>query len=99
MIGTLGGFDGHGNMVVLYTVERMVFDRYYCDLPIGLVIVRGEEVVVCGELDPTAPELPSNMILVTRYEMNEARKAERNSSFLRTNMRRLMNFLECVSDD
>ncbi|KAL3692292.1 hypothetical protein R1sor_005943 [Riccia sorocarpa] len=93
MIGTMGSFDQHGAIVLLKTIERMIFRRYYCDVPMGVFIARGEEVIFCGEVDPTVPQLPPHMLLVTRDEINERRKAARNTSYLKRTMRTRMSFL------
>ena len=52
----LGGSDGSrlilwlANLVIDMTVERTHLGRYYADRPIGVMVIRGENVVLMGEI-------------------------------------------------
>eukprot|EP00615_Pteridomonas_danica_P013336 CAMPEP_0114337992 /NCGR_PEP_ID=MMETSP0101-20121206/6744_1 /TAXON_ID=38822 ORGANISM="Pteridomonas danica, Strain PT" /NCGR_SAMPLE_ID=MMETSP0101 /ASSEMBLY_ACC=CAM_ASM_000211 /LENGTH=131 /DNA_ID=CAMNT_0001470435 /DNA_START=6 /DNA_END=401 /DNA_ORIENTATION=- len=52
LVGTMRSFDQFSNMVLEGTVERHIAKGLKFDLPLGLYIVRGDNVVVLGELDP-----------------------------------------------
>lgn len=41
----------------------------YCDVPLGLYVIRGENVVLIGELDREKDELPSHMTCVSEAEI------------------------------
>ncbi|KAL7266085.1 hypothetical protein RUND412_011382, partial [Rhizina undulata] len=39
------------NLVLQGTIERLYVDNLYCDIPRGVFIVRGENVLLLGEID------------------------------------------------
>eukprot|EP01095_Lingulamoeba_sp_RSL-Kostka_P001021 TRINITY_DN1140_c1_g1_i1.p1 TRINITY_DN1140_c1_g1~~TRINITY_DN1140_c1_g1_i1.p1 ORF type:complete len:128 (-),score=39.54 TRINITY_DN1140_c1_g1_i1:5-388(-) len=51
LIGYLRSFDQYANLVLEDTIERIYIDKEYGDIPLGLFIVRGENVVLLGEID------------------------------------------------
>ena len=48
--GALRSFDQFGNMVLESARERHYVGNKYADIPLGLYIIRGENVVLLGEL-------------------------------------------------
>jgi hypothetical protein len=38
------------NLVIDMTVERTHLGRYYADKPVGVMVIRGENVVLMGEI-------------------------------------------------
>lgn len=50
-IGVLRSWDQYANLVLQDTVERIFVQRIYADIPRGIFIVRGENVVLLGEID------------------------------------------------
>ncbi|KAK4343341.1 hypothetical protein RND71_036435 [Anisodus tanguticus] len=48
-LGTFRSFDQHANIVLEGTSERVMVGNLYCDIPLGLYIVRGENVMLIGE--------------------------------------------------
>ncbi|CCJ28830.1 unnamed protein product [Pneumocystis jirovecii] len=51
LIGILRSFDQYANLVLQGTVERIYVDQVYGDIPRGVFIIRGENVVLVGEID------------------------------------------------
>ncbi|QSL65606.1 hypothetical protein MERGE_002919 [Pneumocystis wakefieldiae] len=51
LIGILRSFDQYANLVLQETTERIYVDQVYGDIPRGVFIVRGENVVLLGEMD------------------------------------------------
>jgi len=51
LVGKLRSFDQFMNLILEDTCERALLGKKYCDVPIGLYIVRGENIVLLGELD------------------------------------------------
>ncbi|TFJ83692.1 hypothetical protein NSK_004796 [Nannochloropsis salina CCMP1776] len=51
LVGVLRSFDQFSNMVLEDTYERHVVDGKYGDLPLGLYLVRGDAVVLLGEVE------------------------------------------------
>jgi U6 snRNA-associated Sm-like protein LSm1 len=54
------------NVVLERAIERIIVGELYCDLPLGLYIIRGENVVLIGELVSTEqPQSTMNRILLS----------------------------------
>lgn len=49
LIGDLLSFDQYSNIVVSNTAERKVIGGKYFDEPLGLYVIRGENVVLIGD--------------------------------------------------
>lgn len=45
-----------GNLVMHNTIERIHVGKKYGDIPLGVFIIRGENVVLIGDLDPEKEE-------------------------------------------
>ena len=52
VLGVLRSFDQFANLVLEGATERLIAGSLYCELPLGLFIIRGENVVLLGEIDP-----------------------------------------------
>ncbi|KAL8458732.1 hypothetical protein ACS0TY_036295 [Phlomoides rotata] len=50
LLGLLRSFDQFANAVLEGACERVIVGDLYCDIPLGLYIIRGENVVLIGEL-------------------------------------------------
>lgn len=51
LVGVLRSFDQFLNLVIEDTSERILMTGIYCDVPLGLYIVRGDNIVLLGEID------------------------------------------------
>ncbi|XP_043542402.1 U6 snRNA-associated Sm-like protein LSm1 [Chiloscyllium plagiosum] len=51
LIGYLRSIDQFANLVLQQTLERIHVGRKYGDIPRGIFVVRGENVVLLGEID------------------------------------------------
>ncbi|XP_062174668.1 sm-like protein LSM1B [Alnus glutinosa] len=83
-MGILRSFDHHSNAVLQGAFERVVVGHLYCDIPLGVFVVRGEEVILTGELGMEEERL--SLQLMTRVSMAEikrARKDEREAEDLK----------------
>ncbi|XVE70729.1 hypothetical protein DITRI_Ditri10aG0094200 [Diplodiscus trichospermus] len=94
LLGLLRSFDQYANVVLEGACERVIVGDLYCDVPLGLYVIRGENVVLIGELDLEKEELPSHMIPVSAAEIKRAQKAEREAKDLKGSMRKRMEFLD-----
>ncbi len=56
LVGTLRSFDQYMNLILENTCERMIGDGKYADNPLGLYIVRGDSIVLMGEVDSEQEE-------------------------------------------
>jgi len=77
--GWLRSFDQYANLVLDGTVERLVSDAAYCDIEIGIFIVRGENVMMLGEIDPEGEarfqaSIPAASEKVVREQLESARE-------------------------
>ncbi|KOM57045.1 hypothetical protein LR48_Vigan11g007700 [Vigna angularis] len=73
-MGTLRSFDQFANAVLEGACERVIVGDLYCDIPLGLYVIRGENVVLIGELDLEKEELPEHMTRVSTAEIKRAYK-------------------------
>ncbi|CAL1399618.1 unnamed protein product [Linum trigynum] len=94
LMGILRSFDQFANAVLEGACERVIVGELYCDIPLGLYVIRGENVVLIGELDLEREELPPQMTCVSAAEIRRAQKAEREASDLKGTMRKRMEFLD-----
>ncbi|KAK8584900.1 hypothetical protein V6N13_138843 [Hibiscus sabdariffa] len=83
LMGTLRSFDQFANAVLEGACERVIVGDLYCDIPLGLYVIRGENVVLIGELDLEREELPPRMTRVSVAEIRRAQKAEREATDLK----------------
>uniref|UniRef100_A0AC34QLD9 U6 snRNA-associated Sm-like protein LSm1 n=1 Tax=Panagrolaimus sp. JU765 TaxID=591449 RepID=A0AC34QLD9_9BILA len=76
LVGYLRTIDQFANLVLHNTVERIHVDNHYGDIQRGIYLVRGENVVLAGELDEE--HRPNNLIKVSVDEILElqAKKIE-----------------------
>ena len=53
IVGFLRSFDQFANLVLETAMERIVVGNLFAEKPLGLYVVRGENVVLLGEVDDT----------------------------------------------
>lgn len=51
LIGYLRSIDQFANLVLHQTIERIHVGRQYGDIPRGIFVIRGDNVVLLGEID------------------------------------------------
>ncbi|CAH8582976.1 unnamed protein product [Schistosoma turkestanicum] len=51
-IGFLRIIDQFGNVVLHNAVERIHVEKKFCDIPQGILLIRGENITIIGELNP-----------------------------------------------
>eukprot|EP00941_MAST-03F_sp_MAST-3F-sp1_P004103 g4103.t1 len=83
LVGWLRSFDQFTNFVIEETFERRYVGDLYGDIPLGLYIVRGENVVLLGEIDPERERnntkltrVSADQILAAQEEEEEEAQAE-----------------------
>lgn len=87
LIGYLRSVDQFGNIVLHRTIERIHVDKEYGDIPRGIFIVRGENVVLLGEIDREKEEnLP-----LTEVSVDDILDVQRREQELKQDQKRLMN--------
>lgn len=50
VVGILRSYDQFANLVLQDTVERIIVEDKYSDIPRGVFVIRGENVVLLGEI-------------------------------------------------
>lgn len=61
-------FDQFANLIMEQSVERIVVGQLYAEVALGLYVVRGENVVLLGEIDE-ARDPPAALRRVTHAEI------------------------------
>ena len=51
LVGKLRSFDQYLNLMLEDAHERVLLPGKYCDVPLGFYIVRGDTIVLLGEID------------------------------------------------
>lgn len=92
ILGTLRSFDQFANIVLQDAVERIIVGSSYSDIPLGLYIVRGENVVLMGEVDEATET--QGLTMVDNDEIKRAREAEKAAEKLKGEMLSRMDFLD-----
>ena len=92
ILGTLRSFDQFANIVLENAVERIIVGQSYSDIPLGLYIVRGENVVLMGEVDEVRET--EGLTAVDNDEIKRAREAEKAAEKLKGEMLKRMDFLD-----
>ncbi len=86
IIGVLRSFDQFANLVVESAFERIFVGEQYGDIPLGLQLIRGENVVLLGEVDPERP-VPPGLREVSAQEIKQALRDEREMNKLKATLR------------
>jgi U6 snRNA-associated Sm-like protein LSm1 len=72
--------------------ERIIVGTQYAEVPLGLHVVRGENVVLLGEVDE-ALEPPAGLTLVSEAEIKRAQKADKEAEKMKGLIRSRFDFL------
>ncbi|AQZ11704.1 LSM1 (YJL124C) [Zygosaccharomyces parabailii] len=84
LFGVLRTFDQYANLILEYCVERIYFTEKneYAEEPRGLFMVRGENVVMLGEVDIDKEDQPlENMERISFKEALRAKRVHDESRF------------------
>lgn len=93
LMGTLRSFDQFANLIIEHTVERVIVGTSYHDKVLGLQIVRGENVVLLGEVDE-AREPPPTLRAVSEAEIKAAQQEEAEAEKMKGLIRSRLDFLD-----
>ncbi|CAL5221532.1 g3740 [Coccomyxa viridis] len=93
LIGTLRSFDQFANLVLEGAVERIVVGNLYAEDPLGLYVVRGENVVLLGDIDG-ADDPPAVLQKVSIQDIRQAQRAEKEQEKIKKSMKARMDFLD-----
>ncbi|KKK15126.1 small nuclear ribonucleoprotein [Aspergillus rambellii] len=77
LIGVLRTWDQFANLVLQDTVERIYAGNLYADIPRGVFLVRGENVLLLGEIDlDKEDDIPSTIQKAPFQEVFELKQKE-----------------------
>ena len=78
IIGILRSFDQFANIVLEEAVERVVVGKRFADVPLGLYVIRGENVVLLGQIvRADDPPTPTAMNVLAHRTRQHARRPTR----------------------
>ena len=92
IIGFLRSFDQFANIVLENACERIIVGTSFSHIPLGLYIVRGENVVLMGDIDETIET--EGLTEVSNEEIKREREAEKAADKFKGEMLKRMDFLE-----
>ncbi|KAL4918173.1 hypothetical protein BDW62DRAFT_181977 [Aspergillus aurantiobrunneus] len=79
LIGVLRTWDQFANLVLQETIERMYAGNLYTDINRGVFLVRGENVLLLGEIDlDKEDDMPPNITKAPFKEVFELKQKEDN---------------------
>uniref|UniRef100_A0A7S3UC68 U6 snRNA-associated Sm-like protein LSm1 n=1 Tax=Picocystis salinarum TaxID=88271 RepID=A0A7S3UC68_9CHLO len=93
IVGVLRSFDQFANVVLENAYERIIVEDVYGDIPLGVYVIRGENVVIMGEVN-LAKEVPTALRRVSAPEIQQAKRAEKAADGLKETMRKRFDFLD-----
>lgn len=67
LVGKLRSFDQFMNLILEDTHERLLLPGKYSDVPMGLFIVRGDTIVLMGEVD-SDPDTEADSMKLERVD-------------------------------
>ncbi|KAJ5732087.1 hypothetical protein N7493_003568 [Penicillium malachiteum] len=77
LIGVLRSWDQFANLVLQDTIERIYAGNLYADVPRGIFLVRGENVLLLGEVDlDREDDIPPSVRQASFEEVFELKKKE-----------------------
>ncbi|KAJ5925121.1 hypothetical protein N7454_007760 [Penicillium verhagenii] len=77
LVGVLRSWDQFANLVLQDTVEKIYAGKVYADVPRGIFLVRGENVLLLGEVDlDREDDLPTTVTKAPFEEVFELKKQE-----------------------
>eukprot|EP00164_Ancoracysta_twista_P009070 GFYU01013308.1.p1 GENE.GFYU01013308.1~~GFYU01013308.1.p1 ORF type:complete len:133 (-),score=25.16 GFYU01013308.1:605-1003(-) len=92
LLGTLRSYDQYANLVLENTIERVVSGEKFGDIPLGLYLIRGENVALIGELDlEKAAVDPPGLTRVSIDDILRAKEAEQESKEAQKGLRQQIN--------
>ncbi|VEN46711.1 unnamed protein product [Callosobruchus maculatus] len=86
LIGYLRSVDQFANLVLHQTIERIHVGKEYGDIPRGVFIVRGENVVLLGEIDTEKTDIP-----LTEVSVDDILDAQRKEQELKHEKQKLLS--------
>lgn len=105
LIGFLRSIDQFANLVLQHTIERIHVGKKYGDIPRGIFVIRGDNVVLLGEIDrdnegtSTLEKVPIEEILEMQREEQVSRQQEEEQKRRALLERGIMLCNDMIQDD
>mmetsp|Transcript_13933 Transcript_13933/g.28246 ORF Transcript_13933/g.28246 Transcript_13933/m.28246 type:complete len:130 (+) Transcript_13933:105-494(+) len=93
IIGIMRSFDQFSNIVLEHAEERVVVGKCFADVPLGLYVIRGENLVLLGQIDDAKEEVAVNTLMqrVPIEEILMAKKEEAERQKLKAKLSKQIN--------
>mmetsp|Transcript_31657 Transcript_31657/g.80804 ORF Transcript_31657/g.80804 Transcript_31657/m.80804 type:complete len:130 (-) Transcript_31657:68-457(-) len=93
IIGTMRSFDQFSNIVLEHAEERVVVGKRFADVPLGLYVIRGENLVLLGQIDDAKEEATVSTLLerVTVEEILQLKQQEAERQKLKAKLSKQIN--------
>ena len=79
LFGTLASYDQYGSIVVETAKERLTAQGKFADIDMGMYMIRGENIMLMGELDAALDAANPHLVRAEREEVEELIAAEQRS--------------------
>jgi U6 snRNA-associated Sm-like protein LSm1 len=79
LFGTLASYDQYGSIVVENAKERLTAQGKFADIDMGMYMIRGENIMLMGELDAALDAANPHLVRAEREEVEELIAAEQRS--------------------
>ncbi|XP_022908838.1 U6 snRNA-associated Sm-like protein LSm1 [Onthophagus taurus] len=104
LIGYLRSVDQFANLVLHRTIERIHVGKEYGDIPRGVFIVRGENVVLLGEIDTEKEgELPLSEVsvedILDAQRKEQEQKQDQQKKIAKALQERGMHFMSDINQE
>ncbi|KYQ99800.1 LSM domain-containing protein [Tieghemostelium lacteum] len=76
-IGIMRTYDQFANIILQDTIERAYCGEYYSDKSLGVFFIRGDNVVILGEIDTEKESLEKKLIKVSWDEIQRMLQIEK----------------------
>jgi U6 snRNA-associated Sm-like protein LSm1 len=83
LVGTLKSYDQFSNLVLQDTIERIMSAKMYADIPRGIFLIRGENLVFMGAIDDT-----SNVSFLEKGEIEDVLQRQADELYMKEKHRK-----------
>ncbi|KAF8819033.1 putative U6 snRna-associated Sm family protein LSm8 [Cardiosporidium cionae] len=79
LTGFLRTFDQYGNLMLEDVKQQITFESYFAELPLGCLIIRGDNIVLFGAVDDTKETALIRKPISEVLELQHRREVEQNA--------------------
>ncbi|KAF8817804.1 putative U6 snRna-associated Sm family protein LSm8 [Cardiosporidium cionae] len=79
LTGFLRTFDQYGNLMLEDVKQQITFETYFAELPLGCLIIRGDNIVLFGTVDDTKESVLTRKPIGEVLELQRHKEEEQNT--------------------